>query len=394
MDNTMELSSNIMALPCEVLVDILSRLSLKHVHQLQTVSKKWFRTISSPHFRRLYNMKSLNRPRTLVVQVPNAKYSPGRRKMISRTIDISTMDLAVDNREIQKEFSFEDIIAPESSFFISSNLIISNHKVCNPSTKEIIILPISSYPSVSFDVAYIPSNNTYKIVHLYGTKISRKYNFNYGGELLEFRFEILTLRDGGPIPSSWQPLPHQEWFSRKLDSTCVNNVIYWLVRRGDIMQNIISMKTENEEFLSTISCPKEPYDEELSLYENTQLADLNGKLCLAYYTEELSRMELYFLKDHKKQEWVKEHTINLSGMGNWFKITGYLPLQGNNNGDIIIDGGCKLSLLYNIEEERFKRLPNIKEITYIGLYFDRCFKLQSTRSSLQARVDMLPEGDS
>nr|XP_016454744.1 PREDICTED: putative F-box protein At1g70380 [Nicotiana tabacum] len=394
MDNTMELSSNIMALPCEVLVDILSRLSLKHVPQLQTVSKQWFRTISSSHFRRLYNMKSMNRPRTLVVQVPNAKYSPGRRKMISRTIDISTMDLAVDDSEIQKEFSFEDIIAPENSFFISSNLIISNHKVCNPTTKEIINLPISSYPSVSFDVAYIPFNNTYKIVHLYGTKISPKYNFNYGGEILEFRFEILTLRDCGPIPSYWQTLPHQEWFSRKVDSTCVGNVIYWLVRRGDIMENIISMEAENEEFLSTISCPKEPYDEELALYENIQLADLNGKLCLAYYSEELSRMELYFLKDHKKQEWVKEHTINVSGMGNWFKIMGYVPLQGNNNDDIIIDGGCKLSLLYNIEERRFKRLPKFKEIIHIGLYFDRCFKLQSTRSSLQAREDMLPERDS
>ncbi|KAM3301642.1 putative F-box protein [Capsicum chacoense] len=55
MDNTMELRSNIMALPCEVLVDIFTRLSLKHVHQLQIVSKLWNRTISSPHFRRLYS---------------------------------------------------------------------------------------------------------------------------------------------------------------------------------------------------------------------------------------------------------------------------------------------------------------------------------------------------
>src|SRR5688572_8732902 len=101
----MELSSNIMALPCEVLVDILSRLSLKHVHQLQTVSKLWFNTISSPHFRRFCNMKSMTHPRARVVQVPNSEYSPSW-EMISRTIIISTMDLDIDNsHEIQEEFS-------------------------------------------------------------------------------------------------------------------------------------------------------------------------------------------------------------------------------------------------------------------------------------------------
>ncbi|XP_016486361.2 putative F-box protein At1g19160 [Nicotiana tabacum] len=388
----MERSSNIMDLPSEVLVNILSRLALKHVHQLQTVSKEWLRTISSPHFRRLYNKKSLNRPRARVVQVSDSKHSPNGMEMISRTISISTMDLAVDNSEIQKNFSFEDIIAPEHSFFIFSNLIIFNHKVCNPTTKEIINLPISSYPSVSFDVGYIPSNNTYKIVHLYATKTGPNYHFNYGGSAVEFRFETLTLRDGGPIPSSWQSLAHQEWFSYKVDSTCVNNAIYWLVGRADRMEkHIISMEIENEEFLSSVRCPKDPYYEEFPLIENGELADLNGKLCLAYQSEELSRIDLYFLKDHKKQEWVKEHIINLSGMGSLFKIMGYVPLKGNN-GEIMIDGG-KQPLLYNIEENRFRKLARSKMNIHIGLYFDRCFNLGSTRLSLQPRVDLLSEGD-
>lgn len=96
MDSAMELSSNIMALPCEILVDILSRLSLKHVHQLQTVSKLCLKTISSTNFRRLYNMKSMTRPRVRVVQVRDSKYSLNW-EMISRTIIMSTMDLDIDS---------------------------------------------------------------------------------------------------------------------------------------------------------------------------------------------------------------------------------------------------------------------------------------------------------
>ncbi|KAK4713231.1 hypothetical protein R3W88_019138 [Solanum pinnatisectum] len=387
MDSAMALmSSNIMTLPCEVLVDILTRLSLKHVHQLQTVSKLWFKIISSPHFRRLYNMKSMTRPRARVVQVPNTKCSPSW-ETISRTIIISAMDLNIDNNEIQEEFSFEDIMAPQHSFIISSNLIIFNHKVCNPTTKEIIDIPISSHPSISFDATYIPSNNTYKIVHLYGTKPGHNYNFNFGGSPVEFRFETLTLRDGGPIPSSWKALTHQEWFSSKIESTCVNGVVHWLLERGPRMERrIISMDIEKEDFLSSIGCPNNPYVEEAPIFENVQLADLNGRLCLAYYSEELFRLDLYFVKDRTNQEWVKEHTINLSGMGSWFKIVGYVQLQGNN-GDIVIDG--KQLILYNIEENRFRSLPRPKRKLHIGLYFDRCFKLESTKLSMQPSVDFL-----
>ncbi|MCD7450502.1 hypothetical protein HAX54_006704 [Datura stramonium] len=360
MDSTMGLNSNIMDLPCEVLVDILSRLSLKHVHQLQIVSKLWHRTISSPYFRRLYNIKSSSRRRARVVQVPNFKYSSSRWEMISRTIIISILDLVVDNSEIQEEFSFEDIIAPQHSFTISSNLIIFNNKVCNPTTKEIVDIPIPSNPSVSFDVAYIPSNNTYKIVHLYGTKTGYDYNFNHGGSHVEFRFEILTLRDGGPIPNSWRILTNQEWFSCKIDSICVNGVIHWLVERGDTMKKyIFSMEIESEEFMSSISCPNNPYVGEISIWENTQLVDLNGKLCLSYFSEELSLIDLYFVKNQKNQEWIKEYTINLLGIGSWPRIIGCGQLQGNINGDIIIDG--EQLILFNIEENR--RLYNIKSLS-------------------------------
>ncbi|XP_016483683.1 putative F-box protein At1g47300 [Nicotiana tabacum] len=198
---SMEVNSNIMALPSEVLMDILSRLSLKHVHQLQTVSKLWLTTISSPHFRRLYNMKSMTRPRALVVKESDHTYSrPSGIGPLSRIINISTMDLAGDNK-IQKVFSFK-IIGREYSFCLSSNLIFFNRKVCNPTTREVIDLPNSSNPSFSFDVGYIPSTNSYTIVHLYGAKYGPNYTYNYGRVVLEIGFETLTLTHGGPIPSS------------------------------------------------------------------------------------------------------------------------------------------------------------------------------------------------
>uniref|UniRef100_A0A1S4BBW5 F-box protein At4g38870 n=1 Tax=Nicotiana tabacum TaxID=4097 RepID=A0A1S4BBW5_TOBAC len=300
----MELSSNIMALPSEVLIDILSRLSLKHVHQLQIVSKLWLRTISSPHFRRLYNMKSMTRPRALVVEESDHTYSrPSGIRPPSRIITISTMDLAGDNK-IQKEFSFKIV-------------------------------------GLRVDVGYIPATNTYKIIRFVGTKHSPNYTYNYGHEVLEIGFEILTLTDGGPIPSSWRSMTHREQFSVKVDATCVDGAIYWFVGRGDKKEDhIISMEIENEEFL-TISCPKE---DDKKLFENGQLAHLNGKLCLAYYSKELSRMGIFLLKDPKNQTWTKEYDIHLPRMGEWFRLVGY------SNGDILIQG--KTPLFYNIKEKR------------------------------------------
>ncbi|XP_049365718.1 putative F-box protein At4g38870 [Solanum verrucosum] len=379
---SMDLSSNIMDLPCEVFADILTRLPLKHVHQLQTVSKLWLTNISTPHFKILYNMKSMTRPRALVVQESDQTYSASGLGPTSRIITISTMDLVSDNIKIQRDHLSFKIVRREYSFRVSSNLIIFQHKVCNLMTREIINLPNnSSYPSFCFDVAYIPSTNTYKIVHLF------RCNKIVGTRgVLEIGFESIILRDGGPIPTSWQSVARKEYFSYLIDATCVDGVMYWLVRMME-GTHIISMESENEEFL-TISCPK---GDDHTLFGQGQLADLNGKLCLAYYSKELSRMSLFLLKDHTtNQTWVKEYDINLSGMGDWVRIVGYVPLEGNN-GDILING--KMPFRYNIKEKRGRKLQK-SNVNYTCLYYDRCFTLERTRLPLPAverlRVRDLP----
>ncbi len=105
-----------MDLPCEVLVDILTRLPLKHVHQLQTISKLWLTNISTPHFKTLYNIKSMTRPRALVVQQSDETYSASGLGPISRIITISTIDLASHNINIQIYHLSFKIIEHEYSF--------------------------------------------------------------------------------------------------------------------------------------------------------------------------------------------------------------------------------------------------------------------------------------
>lgn len=222
-------------------------------------------------------------------------------------------------------------------------------------------------------MGYIPATNTYKIIRFVGTKHSPNYTYNYGHEVLEIGFEILTLTDGGPIPSSWRSMTHREQFSVKVDATCVDGAIYWFVGRGDKKEDhIISMEIENEEFL-TISCPKE---DDKKLFENGQLAHLNGKLCLAYYSKELSRMGIFLLKDPKNQTWTKEYDIHLPRMGEWFRLVGY------SNGDILIQG--KTPLFYNIKEKRGRKLRKSNK-NYTRLYYDRCFTLDTSRLPLPTR---------
>lgn len=185
---------------------------------------------------------------------------------------------------------------------------------------------------------------------------------------MEIGFETLTLSDGGPIPTSWQLVARKEYFSYLIDATCVDGVMYWLVRIMEEGAHIISMESVNEEFL-TISCPKE-YDH--TLLRQGQLVDLNGKLCLAFYSKVLSRMSLFLLNNRTtNQTWVREYDINLSCMEDWVRIVGYVPLEGNN-GDILINGTTPFR--YNIKEKRGRKVQK-SNVNYTCLYYDRCFTL-------------------
>ncbi|KAL2503244.1 putative F-box protein [Forsythia ovata] len=214
-------------LPQDVLWDILSRLSVKHLCQLKCVSKQWFHLISDSHFKKLYNNRSIKCPRLLLVKESTVGHPTLFGTPLSRTLYVSTVDVCTGR--VQKVFT-RDIVGKRFSFIFGHNLVCYEKfmaiAVCNPTTSEIVHLPLPSQLSISYNLGYLRATNEYKIVHLF--KLAE-----LDGGSKTVGFEIITLQDGGPVTGSWRSLPNHSlnWDTRDnpIASASMNRAIYWLI---------------------------------------------------------------------------------------------------------------------------------------------------------------------
>ncbi|KAL2481867.1 F-box/LRR-repeat protein [Abeliophyllum distichum] len=371
-------------LPQDVLWDILSRLSVKHLCQLKCVSKQWFNLISDSHFKKLYNNRSIKYPRLLLVKESTVGHPALFGMPLSRTLYISTVDVCTGR--VEKLFT-RDIVGKRYNFIFGHNLVCYEKfmaiAVCNPTTSEIVHLPLPSQLSISYNLGYLRAKNEYKIVHLF------KLSELCGGSKT-VGFEIITLQDGGPVPGSWRSLANHSlnWDTRDnlIASASVNRAIYWLIykkmvegRRSFNERRIISFELENEEFES-INAPNEDYSSDVAS-ESEQLFELKGFLCLAKYSKKSSSMTMFTLKDQQNQTWIKEYVIDLCNLGHRFRVAGYVSINDDDddNGEIIILRTRGRPLVYNTKKMSFRKVgqPDIWKGCYQNIYFDRFFSLET-----------------
>lgn len=356
-------------LPCDLLAEILSRLPSKNVCQLKSVSKHWLNTISTPHFKKLHYQKSIKNPLLILIDESIKNYN-----YFTKTLTISTINNLQQNPtlNLDKSFTLDILFQNHTNFSFTHCFICYNIKnsiwLSNITTQQKLELPPLSLPMISFDLGYIPCSNEFKIVHGFGKKDDR------------VGYEIITLKDYNFVPTSWRVLEnHNNLYTRKIASLSVNGSIYWLIH--DIQDNkkrIVCLDLENEEFRK-ISCPKES---SITIYQAQQLVEVKGFLGLAQFSTSFSKLNIFVLKQDtnskkKKVEfWVKEFCINLSNMGHWFKIVGFVPFEKDNtNGEIIfIQNNGKL-LLCNTKKGSLTVVEefNLLRYNHHYMYFDVLF---------------------
>ncbi|GAA0161255.1 hypothetical protein LIER_17614 [Lithospermum erythrorhizon] len=339
---------------------------------MKCVSKEWFQLISSPLFKNLYS--TTKTPRALVVKESTKGHPVLFGQPLSRTLFVSTIDISTG--ETCKEFT-KDIIGSHYSFILSDNLILFEKftaiAVCNPTTHEIVHLPLPSQPTVRYRLGYHQAKNEYKIIHSF----RRSENYDLG-------FEIITLKDGGPVPVTWRtvkferPSPIRWYFDNTLiDYVDADGAMNWLVdaRQGNKGgKTIFQLEMETERF-GTIGYPPDHLLEE---NESEQLVNIQGSLCLAYYSKQSSTITMYLLKDRSDQIWEMEYKIELhdinKNVGNDLRIIGYLPGE-DQNGEILIKTNEMKAILYNINTRSFRTIEHIWIGWCKNLYFDRFFTL-------------------
>lgn len=184
--------------------------------------------------------------------------------------------------------------------------------ICNPSTEELLPLPLSSVPdeycpAVGF--GYLPSKKQYKVLKL-SYHIELVNLDEPGNWLIKPVILTITTPTNNLVEfcySPWRVLEKDCPFAADGPCVFVNGFLFWKIYMVP-SDKILSFNLEKEEFLSLAV----PYDvSENASSSKFSIADIRGDLWLLVgYTQRVSIMELWVLKDLEENTWTKKYRFD------------------------------------------------------------------------------------
>ena len=277
----------------DIIINILSRLPVKSLMICKSVSKQWWRLISSPNFTRLQLIRSQENP--IYVFYPYSCRCHSEH-FLTKIDGETTETLPGCNRRYFKGMicSFNGLICCINTegircISIRTSLRLDIH-IRNPATREVLLLPQSrgSKESPKIGVAFYPRTNEYKVFQF----------FNPAGKSHDKHSECEVYSS---ITGCWKGIgcvAHSPWSSNHI---CINGTVYWFIRsekNGLIIVSILAV--DMEENFSVISIP-----EEATLH--TFLVSFEGCLSLvAGNVFDKNRFDMWILQDSKKSTWVRK----------------------------------------------------------------------------------------
>ena len=277
----------------DIVINILSRLPVKFLMICKSVSKQWWRLISSPNFMRLQLIRSQENP--IYVFYPYSCRCHSEH-FLTKIDGETTETLPGCNRRYFKGMicSFNGLICCINTegircISIRTSLRLDIH-IRNPATREVLLLPQSrgSKKSPKIGVAFYPRTNEYKVFQF----------FNPAGKSHDKHSECEVYSS---ITGCWKGIgcvAHSPWSSNHI---CINGTVYWFIRsekNGLIIVSILAV--DMEENFSVIGIP-----EEATLH--TFLVSFEGCLSLvAGNVFDKNRFDMWILQDSKKSTWVRK----------------------------------------------------------------------------------------
>ena len=234
----------------DIIINILSRLPVKSLMICKSVSKQWWRLISSPNFMRLQLIRSQENP--IYVFYPYSCRCHSEH-FLTKIDGETTETLPGCNRRYFKGMicSFNGLICCINTegircISIRTSLRLDIH-IRNPATREVLLLPQSrgSKESPKIGVAFYPRTNEYKVFQF----------FNPAGKSHDKHSECEVYSS---ITGCWKGIgcvAHSPWSSNHI---CINGTVYWFIRsekNGLIIVSILAV--DMEENFSVIGIPEE-----------------------------------------------------------------------------------------------------------------------------------------
>ncbi|KAF8407519.1 hypothetical protein HHK36_006653 [Tetracentron sinense] len=274
-------------LPHDLMIMILSRLSVKTLSKSRCVCKLWLQLISDPHLLHLHSHRSKQNPLLCFTSVPNLD-----------TLHISCVDMegkVIHRFEEERVRGLMEMFP--SRFELTCVQVGFSIYVCNPTTLEFITLPEAPLSKCNFHISvgfgHISSTKEYKVVRI--------FCLHWESPPSDIGCEVLDLGS-----SSWRAVkdPHS-----MLIPLVQHSWIELTIEREGIYA-ILAFDIVTKEF-GVVPYP-EGCSDPRKINEYSGLVELGGLLCLAVAVR--GKMDIWMLKDYKNHVWVKEYSINLNKM--------------------------------------------------------------------------------
>ncbi|XP_049383056.1 F-box/kelch-repeat protein At3g23880-like [Solanum stenotomum] len=335
----------------EIIIDILSRLSVKSLLRFKCVSKSWNTLISEPYFIKKHlntHAKNQNSQKLLITQVPHGKYCNGFNLYSS---SLSSSKLVEDIRRLDYPSSCKPIdgrvyCCCDGLFFIGFWIYWNDEEVepsilllWNPSTRESIMLPshveIPPQEEYVYGLGYDATSDDYKILRI-----------DTHDKVPD---EILALKSGSwrQIEETSDRMSSTKISDRELCLAFLHGAFHWL---GHCPRDSVVSFNISDEMYGEIPLPgilSSPGLVEVDAYAlgpvQIGVSVLGGKLSL-YHKH--GNFDIWVLKDYGvKESWTK-----------WFTIPSYevvrkkviIPIYRFSDDEVLLSYFCLDGMVYRM----------------------------------------------
>lgn len=382
-------NTRVVPLPLDIIIAILSRLSVKSLLRLKCVCKDWFNLISDSFFvyTHLQHAKA-NSGFIVEMPIPRGKFHRVLREIVSnpRFVEFQFDRLNYQSGSINRSPISSSI--SWDPFFIDTKTSSKNKKSCFSGMAG-IIGDLTRVGATCDGLVLLESLSKYGLFYVCNPAmrrwvcLGREIGRREGGQTWGLVFnpnirkysavrmtsrrhrdicEIITVDENFESWTEvWVPQPHR---SRSFPPVYANSCIHWMIHHRDLpdlegnlgfnpqsMGYILTMDVISESF-HTVSHPK-------CKSGRYTLLQMRGLLSFADHASH-NQLDLWVLMNVKKPTWTKEHSIHLDSIGRSVRTKSFLddlfPLAILENPRRIIFKWTKRSrkmLSYEIENRSF-----------------------------------------
>ncbi|PWA90183.1 F-box associated domain, type 1 [Artemisia annua] len=392
--------------PENIIADILSRLPVKKIIHCKSVCKNWRMLISDSYFVNLHLSRS---PANVMIRHELGDSSdfdsdseledwdePGALKWLEIKGEQDDTHL---HHDIIMNIDLNDVpVFQDSNVLIvgSVNGLIclwqygpipeyDNTSICNPITKEYVILPRQKY--------YRLAPASARIVYGFGIglqtkeyKVIRTFQANIPAEFTSSRPHILEAEIYTLGTGQWRHLGHVPyWFSGSPGGFFLNGCVHWVVLDRDSPEKLCSFDFDNDTFQLF---PSPPSDELVGDIRCQTSGILHGFLSLT--DTSLYKFNIWVMKDYGiKKSWHKEVVI-MESIIPWPTRERVYLLEALEDGTILMSFNDKLFVYC----PRKKTIEGgvFSELYLTGVSYHPSFVKLQTFESERVHVGLCPKG--